>query len=333
MNLYFKLSTFAQVNELRKGNELKQNQVIEVNFSELTESQRSAITAVCILQDNELFFPDYRGYISAEVRNGKKWYSCGELNSMDAVNEIEKINTERKLNAEAAAKSAEKVLSDFNSIIEKFNSPDFRIYLQDKDGKSSFIHFEYKGVNFTPNWSNVPDIVQAIENKSIEKWINEVDESKAKKAKEAADREAVEEKRKAMTEAGRKELLAWANDNGSELLKLRIKHNQNWQTIAEAEWAVAHSVGFSPLSELCDIENDDSWTVKNGTIEQLKELEKAQEENPNHEITIERMKFVQKDNDEYYDEAVSHKTFLSCKIKTPVGIIYLFREINDVDDE
>ena len=61
MKLYFNLSVFAQGNELRKGNEVLKNQCIEIDFSTLTKTQRDAIVSTCLMQQDELFFPDSRG--------------------------------------------------------------------------------------------------------------------------------------------------------------------------------------------------------------------------------------------------------------------------------
>lgn len=120
-------------------------------------------------------------------------------------------------------------------------------------------------------------------------------------------------------------LRLWSLLNGSELLKLRIKHEQNWQYLAEGEWAIAHSVGFHAW----DIEDyDDRWPVNNATLEQLRLLEHSQEENPKHEIETHRFKF-----NVGYDYPY-HRTFLTCAVLTPLNnIITLFKEIDDVDDE
>jgi len=135
---------------------------------------------------------------------------------------------------------------------------------------------------------------------------------------------SIEERKRRVLEDAREELLSWAVENGSELLKLRIKHNQNWQSLAETEFALSHSAGFS---EWKDGEESESWSVNNATLEQLKELEAAEDENPDHEIYIIRCKFYSEDGDKI------HRTYLHCVVKTPVGKVSLYREIDDVSED
>jgi len=148
----------------------------------------------------------------------------------------------------------------------------------------------------------------------------------------------IEAKKKAALEVGRNELLAWATINGSELLKLRIKHKQNWQSMAETEWAMAHVEGeFKEWDYVPDSKED--WTVMNATLEQLRELEKAQAENPNCIIDIMRSKFSAEMYD-VDDTPYIHRTFLRCIVPTPTKNEYknelgktLYREISDISDE
>lgn len=117
----------------------------------------------------------------------------------------------------------------------------------------------------------------------------------------------------------------WAKENGSDLLKLRIKHGQNWISIAEQEWALQHTKGFQLWG---DRDNpNETWTVKNGTLEQLLELEEAISEDPGHEIVIERCKWVDEDGE------VEHSTFLKCYIQTPFRVLDLYKEIEDINEE
>jgi hypothetical protein len=133
----------------------------------------------------------------------------------------------------------------------------------------------------------------------------------------------IENNKKMEIEAARNTLLSWAIENGSDLLKLRIKHNQNWQTITENEWALAHTKGFGlwPYDE-----TNEDWDVNNANINQLMALESSKSENPDCDIDITRSKWV----DEF---DVTHRTFLRCFVKTPIGTAVLFREIEDADDQ
>ena len=147
------------------------------------------------------------------------------------------------------------------------------------------------------------------------KLFNEYKTEKA--AAEAAKKEAVE--------AGLTELRTWAEENGSELLRLRIKHGQNWLQLAKQEWAVAHTVNFGlwPYEESVD-----DYNVKNASLLQLRELETAKAENPMAEIVIMRSKFADEEAEEAY-----HRTFLRCEVKTPVGECLLYSEIEDISNE
>ncbi len=140
----------------------------------------------------------------------------------------------------------------------------------------------------------------------------------------------IEKDKEDAIEAGRNELRQWAEKEGSELLKLRIKHGQNWLNIAQEEYAIAHTVGFG-FWEYDAV--DDDWDVKNATLEQLQELEKAQAENPNCEIKITRSKFIQEDPHGDYEPEITHRTFLECAVKTPVSTYILYKEIKDISNE
>jgi len=134
----------------------------------------------------------------------------------------------------------------------------------------------------------------------------------------------IENNKKMAIESSRNTLMTWALENGSELLKLRIKHDQNWLSIAETEWAMANSVGFSTWG---DQEEEKTWNVYNSNLYQLKVLEAAKNENPEHEIDIIRCRFAEDE----YQEAL-HRTYLRCEVKTPVGKVFLYREIDDVSE-
>ncbi len=142
---------------------------------------------------------------------------------------------------------------------------------------------------------------------------------------------ALEAQKKAEAEAARQkainELLTWAKEKGSELLNLRIQHKQNWQNLAETEWALAHTTGFSLYEDLVNEDCVEEYPVKNATIEQLQMLEKAKDENPDADIIIER---------HAYDDTISgrfHKTFLWAYVPTPLSSINLYQEIADTYED
>lgn len=167
---------------------------------------------------------------------------------------------------------------------------------------------------------------EEIESKA-KQYEQEQQEDKSKRAKVAAEKAAAEAAKKAALDAGREALLTWAKENGSDLLKLRIKHEQNWQEIAETEWAKAHvSEGFEPWDFNPDSEKD--WTVNNATLKQLQVLNAVKEKNPQHKIDIMRSRWIDEENEDYI-----HRTFLRCEVKTPVGYISLYKQINDVTEE
>lgn len=164
-----------------------------------------------------------------------------------------------------------------------------------------------------------------IESKA-KQYQQEQQEFRRKRAEEAAEKAAAEAAKKAALDAGREALLTWAKENGSDLLKLRIKHEQNWQAIAETEWAKAHAEGFEPWGFNPDSEKD--WTVNNANLEQLQVLNAVKEKNPQHKIDIMRSRWIDEENEGYI-----HRTFLRCEVKTPVGYISLYKQINDVNEE
>jgi hypothetical protein len=147
-----------------------------------------------------------------------------------------------------------------------------------------------------------------------------------KRNAEKAKREAEAAELEAKKESGKQFLLTWSKENGSDLLKLRIAHNQNWFDLANGEYAQSLAPDFNDDPE-ADEKSADWWTVKNATLEQLQELDTACKQYPDFSITIERRKY----ND--YGE-ISHKTFLCTEVKTPVlQTVCLYKEISDVSED
>ena len=95
-----------------------------------------------------------------------------------------------------------------------------------------------------------------------------VEKAKAKLAKlEQSDAVAAVAK-----EAGKAKLLAWAKENGSELLKARIEDGFTWEGLAEAEYADATIAKLQLGLEVADAPNNHESEVKERTTPTLEEI-------------------------------------------------------------
>ncbi len=226
------------------------------------------------------------------------------------------INFTKRLNQAILAASKVK-----NSAIEDFVSKKSSEILKAKK-KSDFDEIKDVGFFYGRLVATFPynseEVALSDEAKSHYLELLRIDsEEKAKVKREQ------EEKMKAAKE----ELKNWAKSNGSELLKLRIKHNQNWLSLAKTEFAKKLAPGFSSFSDLYNEDVPNYWFVKNATFDQLKELEEVSEKFKNVDdvdIDIIRAKL----DDE------THHTFLLATVNVPTDEqVELFKEISDVSDE
>lgn len=306
----YRISNNCIINAIAEGKSLKTKNTIDVNLDELTKQQNKDLAAVLVVREGELTID------TSLDKDGVE--GIIEYARKHALAEVEKYERIKK-----------GFIEEVNDFIDgKIMRLEGTGIYSDKSGNFKFDELR-KALQAQADKFKVEVDVEKIIS-IAEKYQAETDnyraERKAKLEAEQAIKEAEETAKKAVLLAGRNELLEWAKDHGSELLKLRIKHEQNWLDIAEEEWAVAHCKGFA----VADFDEDESWwTVKNANIDQLRELEKAKSENTECEIAIIRVKFV--DNEEDDDEAY-HRTFLRVNVKTPAREQYLYKEISNAAD-
>lgn len=332
MKFYFNVTDEFISSELMKGKEVKREQCIDIDFSALAEDQRETIlkhsrlfsrenclVAGCFQKKGistprnyfaEIFYPDNRDAVKLSGT------------SIEAI-----IASFKKFEKERSALIAEEK-SEIEKAIDQFiKGGTMRIFGNGiYNDFSGYFHLEELQKNYESKVKNYGELsvsFDQIRDKANEYLSLKVEHNQKRKEKFDAEKKQAENKKKEV-EAKKENLRQWAIQNGSDLVKLRIKHCQNWESLATIEWAKAHSTGFDEWEY---DESDDDWGVNNATIEQLQALETAKSENPDHEVDIIRSKWV----DNYED--VIHHTFLRCVVKTPVGTIPLYKEIDDVSDE
>lgn len=335
MLVYFRVSDDFIQSELKAGRIQKREQSIRLEWSELDQETRDLfmLHAVFNTEKESAFLGYFKktdlNYGHNDVFRADNTAICNG-NSLDDV--IASMKDFQRMKAEIIAKQKSEIEKKITSFMAGnegriFGTGIYRDYsgsFDFSDLKNEYDKYVQKYGEFSVSYDELVSKAHEYELAQLAK--------KEKRAAEAASEAAAKAEKQAATEAGRSELRTWAETNGSELLKLRIKYNQNWQNIAETEWAIAHTTGFDVWS---DQDESDKWHVNNATIEQLKELEKAVSENPDHEIDMIRFKFMYKENTWVGDEIVDyyHKTFLKISVKTPIGTTHLFKEILDAADE
>jgi hypothetical protein len=321
MKTYFKLSEKAIKNELQKGNHVTSIQSIDIDFAELSENQRTAILNHCIIRNNQLLY--------SMSRYNDPMKNLNEIDSMDFVSEmldLEKIRIEKEKEKQKAAEELEKKEAErvefLNYLEEKY--PKCGISLRDKIWFSIYYKTKY-----LLRGSQMEDVKTKTEKGDIEKLIAEVDAQEVEKAK----KEAEYQEKKKKEEAGEQELLEWAKQKGSELLKKRIQHGMNWYELSREEYAKSKLPDFVHLNQIDEIGSE--WKVKNASLAQIKMLEKMQIKYPDFEMYIERHKIYEKSSDGFnYEDQYYHKTYISTCVYLPdTSKLYMYHEIEDVPEE
>lgn len=333
MKIYFNLTDSFLKEQLLKGIELKKEQSLEFDFSQISIESREIILTHCAFFSNEnslvagIFgkkgFETPSRFASKIFYNGNR--DAVELWAIDIEGIVECLKTfeaDRQQLLLNEKEAVEKVLADFISSGKMLWGnglhPDYSgAFNLDDIGK---IYHEK-----TTNYGNLSVSFSEITERIIALW-EERNNHFAKIEQEKAEKNAKTKAREEKIREAREKLLDWAKQNGSELLKLRIKHNQNWQTMANVEWAMANTKGFSEWEY---DKEEDQWNVNNATINQLKQMEKAVAENPYMEVEMIRCKFMSDDQD--HDSEYYHRTFLRMIVDAPVGQVNLYKEISDDD--
>lgn len=145
-------------------------------------------------------------------------------------------------------------------------------------------------------------------------WAENERRKQLKVEQDARKQEEKEQKEKAYKE-GKASLENWAKEHGSDLLKLRIQHDQNWLEMAEKEYAI------SILGEGWEDGPDhkDSYEIKNGSLNLLKKLSELKKQYPGIYFTPYRYTFD--DYDEYgFSEFENYKQdWISASVPTLYG--------------
>lgn len=323
MKLSINLSNSRIHQAIKDGLVLKSKMTIEVDLNSLSESDREILSRNVQYKPSEDIFYTYLLYnelsdsrsTSREVMSENITDIIELMKSLESARSAEIARQVAIIKAQAEIDDILAGIVDDQLIIERSSNS---IYLKSKNFSS--------GLKF----QDVASMLVFVKSDELILKLAEVKSEFSKKEKEASERAAAEAERKAAIEAGRKVLFAWANENGSDLLKLRVKHAQNWQKLAEEEWAIAHTSGFSLWADDAEAEE---WVVNNANLEQLRALETSEQENPDFTIDMIRCKFMYEEGAWSGDDDYYHKTFLRIFVQTPLSSLYLFKEIQDADDK
>lgn len=339
MKLVINLSSKRIHEAIKEGIVLKSKMTIEVDLSALSVSDREILSRNISYRESEdvfyatLLSSDYNDYRSASVNvpSEKITDIIDEMRKLEEARAAKIANKAKEESIKEEIDNLLKTIEDDQFKIERYDS--YRLYFRLKEGS-----FSREMRIKSPADADIESMLEFVKSPALQSKLAEVKADYAATIKAAAEKAAAAAAEKAELEAGRTELLSWAKENGSELLKLRIKHEQNWQSLSETEWALAHVNGEFKTWDY-DPDSKEDWTVMNATLEQLNELEKAQAENPECAIDIMRSKF----DSEMYDvddTPYIHRTFIRCIVPMPTKNEYtngigktLYREITDASEE
>lgn len=316
ITINYRVSDKRIIAAIAEGKILKKRDSVEIDLDLLTPDQRKDLSVILKANNDTFECPSILDYEGID----------GILTEASRVAKLEKDRFEGKRN---------ELISDINNFITgKSKRVLGEGICSDKSGSFDLIRFKKTLIEAKQEYLLDIDeeaimlLAKKHQDERDEYWLVE----REKREIEAAEKIERDEKRRIELETSKNELLAWAKENGSELLKLRIKHEQNWHSIAETEWAIANSFGFTSWD---DRDTEKEWPVMNATLEQLHELEASQKENPDHEMEIMRYKFAHSDEECQYGELDPYyfKTFIRAVVKTPTNKEYLYREITDASEE
>jgi hypothetical protein len=329
MRLLVKISNTRIEKAVSEGLLLKPENMLNVDLENLSTEDRD------VLSRNIQFIARDGYFITSILMNANSDYrTTGVFDSEkfeDVISKMKKLEEARSqyLNEEKEkellAQKIDAILSAINDDLIKVRRYSFNyLYFEcDKTEKT-----DRQSREFRPNRNKKDDTIEMLYEYVQSPALAEKIESVKKEfiaLKEEAKRKADEEAKKTAAKAAFKErLFTWSLEHGSDLLKLRIKYEQNWFGLASVEWAQSLVPDFT--DEVLD--SKDEWKVKNATLEQLKELEAAEAKYPDIEIYINRHKFLN-----YDEQETNFCTYLCAAVSTLSNTIYLYKEIVDVSEE
>jgi len=300
VKLCFKLTDEAIRRELQKGNEVAQQQEIDIDFSALSKEDRELILRHTFL------YPDTQELAASKggeyISDHRKKESCDYLDGRslpeildsfrkfdeDIIKAKEKAEKKEKAEAEKYRQIIEKIIADntevmFNCITMYPTSSETFRSRTEKNRRSQII--EQAEAEKYLRYAEADDVLRENFLCACEKRNTISNQIRTEYENRIAIEKEEEEKRE---KAGQQVLLDWARKNGSELLLARIEENLHWQKLAESEF----------FNSICPdgyekIEVDDEGERTNPQLEEIKELRKMKKlaEKSNGEIAEPRLRW------------------------------------------
>ena len=337
MKLYFKLSGKAQLEALQNGIEAKKNQVIEIDLTTISENKRKALSVMCLIYKDDLFFTfPYHSVNESKIENGDFWGSCGELNSLNAISEIESLyeakkENEAKIEAENKAKEqVEKILNNINGFVQIEAIDKGGIYFKcepsaHKSAQSQSLSFSAIGVK-----NDYVEILKYIQSPDFVEYLQKV-ETKFKNAQEVAAYEYnKKEEARHKQELINEKLKKWGMQHGSELLKARIEENFNYYNLALNEYytSIINEYYTSIIPDGYSKHEDDfdsCWDYNNPTIEHIQLLREARKNKVFESVKLRKCRKQENDTKIFY-------YFIVATVKSFLGDS-TFEVLKEIDKE
>lgn len=310
MNLYITLTTEAREKyffEIGKSFSDKEFPIEIGNPEYLSIEDRKILIDNCLLRpdgDLKLLYKKTNGiYFNNIFYNPKieKNYSY-QCNFIEIENIISELKTNSQKNDDEILKfqNAVKFLSDFKKLLQEKSTDLIKFTICRED--SIYIN----GSEVALDVYNIPE---AFFEKQIEEKMSII--LKREKEKNRAEKEKNDSIK--LQNEGKDKLKKWGIENGSDLLKARIQENMNWYSMANSEYLLS----ICPKNFFLDKEEyDESWEIKDATLEQIKELREAKKIDPDAKLI--RYKYIIRDKEQYEDE-ITHNDYVAIDLNSIDG--------------
>jgi len=324
MKTKIKLSKDRIIEAIKEGKELKTNLVLDINLDELSKEQRTLLSKFVYFQQDPLRSNEGEYFLRKSEKD------C-QFNSED----IKDILAELK-DFEEVQKKWDERSSEISNLLEKYNGEDFNFniisYTEPTKYCQSMYSFKIEGMK--DGNKDFCSIKLDDGYEIIEQRINQLKQSIAKSIQQKIDynllcdeKQKKDELEKQKREQGWNELKKWAQENGSERLKLCVKYEKDWMQDASNEFAlfkVKDSKYVFLLESQYDPEDEYTYSIsKNCATEKLKILDKFKTENPDIECDLYGV---------YDNEDDKIDTILISTIQTLGFKVELITELSNVTD-
>lgn len=306
MEILFNLSDKAIRSYLLQGKECPKQQVIKVNFAELTQEQREVLVSHLEFRTSPvgLGYPDM-----GKLRLHNRFYVNNRVPGW--ILEFNSVELPEIL--------AELIAADEAYLLKSRKEQEEKLFRLQQNYKNMI------GVNLS-DYSEMY-MWAIIDDEGVRSFIEEAKKQQEAERKAAAEATMQQSALEAAERVARKEAIEnWARENGSPLLRGRLEIGANWRTLAQEEYADSYADGYTNLTATFPEWSDvDDWPIKNPTLEQIEILKTERAIHPS--ANLRRYKVCSRSEDCY------HISVVEIQVVCPDGeTLYRQKTIEDVTE-